>query len=126
MKTKLERPVRPERLESANVPAFNLKVLGEELLSEPAVEKSGRTAVTLVEHAGVTVVLTAMSEGAKLKEHAAKGPVSITCIAGEMDLASGDQVVTLATGQMLAMSPGARHSVQAKTDCVFQIIIGPQ
>lgn len=125
VKTTLNRPTRPDPLEPGSSPSFDLRSLATELLAEPGVESSGRSAVTLVSHPGLTVLLTALKEGGSLAEHRAPGPTAITCVVGRVtfDTENGEEEVV--AGSAIAFSPKELHSVRAKEDSAILIVIGP-
>lgn len=124
MKTALDRPTRPDPLESGAAPAFDLTALAQELLDEPAAERSGRSAVTLVSHPGLTVLLTALRKGGTLDEHRARGPVAVTCVLGRVTFAAEGGEKQLPAGCTIAFPPEALHSVRAAEDSAILIVLG--
>lgn len=128
MKTELDRPTRPDPLAPGAAPSFDLGALASELLEESASSGSGRSAVTLISHPGLTLVLTALDAGSALAEHRAPGPVAIHCIRGRIVVGAGagDQGggETLGPGCTIAFPPDALHSVHAEEDSAFLIALG--
>lgn len=124
MKTTLDRPTRPDPLDTGAAPTFDLSALAEELLAEPAAQRSGRSAVTLVSHPGLTVLLTALEEGGTLDEHRARGPVAITCVVGRVTFAAEGGEHELSAGCTIAFPPEALHSVRAAEDSAILIVLG--
>ncbi|MFP3947713.1 MAG: cupin [Longimicrobiales bacterium] len=124
MKTELDRPTRPDPLEAGAAPAFDLAALADELLDEAAAGRSGRSAVTLVAHAGLTVLLTALRKGGTLDEHRARGPVAVTCVKGRVTFGLEGGEEDLPTGCTIAFPPDALHSVRAAEDSAILIILG--
>lgn len=124
MKTDLDRPTRPDPLDAGAAPSFDLTALADELLAEPAAERSGKSAVTLVSHPGLTVLLTALKKGGTLEEHRARGPVAVTCVMGRVTFTAqgGEQEIT--AGCTIAFPPEALHSVHAAEDSAILIILG--
>ena len=124
MKTTLDRPTRPHPLEPGTAPSFDLAALGRELLEEPAARKSGRSAVSLVAHPGLRMVLTALKAGRVVDEHRASGPTAVTCVQGRIVLDTEGGEEELAAGGTIAFPPDALHSVRAKEDSAFLIVLG--
>ena len=124
MKTKLDRPVKPERFETNQAQSFALKDLGRELLQEVAIQKSGRTAVTFVDIPQMKVVLTALRDGFTLPEHHVERPVTVSSIAGRLLFRVSGEETELTPGCAITLPPGAPHSAAAKEDSVFLVILG--
>lgn len=124
MKTHLDRPTRPDPLEPGPAPAFDLPALARELLDEPAARKSGRSAVSLVAHPGLRIVLTALKADGVVDEHRAAGPVAVTCVEGRIVMATEAGDEKLAPGGTIAFPPDALHSVRAVEDSAFVIVLG--
>lgn len=102
-----------------------LAELVDELLGSEALQREGKTARTLVKSDALTVVLTALRAGASLH---APGPVMVVPVRGEVVFEHGDSSspVALDGARALAMGPGLRHTVQARVDSAFLLIIGPR
>ena len=124
MKTTLDRPTRPDPLDTGTAPTFDLTALARELLDEPAARRSGRSAVTLISHPGLTVLLTALSEGGTLDEHRARGPVAITCVSGRVTFAAEEGEQEVPAGCTIAFPPEVLHSVRATEDSAILIVLG--
>ena len=124
VKTTLDRPTRPDPLEAGTSPTFDLEALADELLAEPVAERSGRSAVNLVRHAGLTVVLTALAEGGILGEHRAPGPAAITCVRGQVTFTTDRGAQELARGSTITFPTGEPHSVRAREDSALLLVIG--
>lgn len=126
MKTTLNRPTRPDALEPGTSSSFDLEALAEELLAEPEARDSGRSAVTLVSHPGLTVLLTALKKGGSLAEHKAPGPTAITCVRGRVTFDTENGEEELPAGSTIAFPPKELHSVRAREDSAILIVIGPK
>lgn len=124
MRTTLDRPIRPDPLEAGTAPAFDLQALAGELLEEPAARTSGRSAVSLVAHPGLRMVLTALKAGGVVDEHRARGPVAVTCVQGRIVLETEAGEEELPPGGTIAFPPDALHSVRAEEDSAFLIVLG--
>lgn len=118
----------PLQITADTFDGFRLDAIVDELLaSDPAVHE-GKSARTLVKGPGLTVVLTALRAGQSLHEHQAPSAVMVIPIRGEVVFAHGDDVTTVATegSRVLAMGPGQRHAVTARTDSAFLLVLGPR
>lgn len=124
MKNRLDRPTRPDPLAEGTAPSFDLDALAAELLEEPAAGRSGRSAVTLVSHPGLTLVLTALKKDGVLAEHRARGPVAITCVRGRVRVGAETGAEELVPGCTIAFPADALHSVRAEEDSAFLIALG--
>ena len=107
---------------------WSLADLVDELLTSEPLQREGKTARTLVKSDALTVVLTALRAGASLHAHDAPGPVMVVPVRGEVVFEHGDSSSPVAHdgARALAMGPGLRHTVQARVDSAFLLIIGPR
>jgi quercetin dioxygenase-like cupin family protein len=85
-----------------------------------------RTAKTLFREGNLRVVLTLMKAGAVLKEHNADGNVSIHVLSGRIRVRLDQNTAEFEQGQMMILSPGVSHSVEALADPAFVICISAQ
>ena len=105
--------------------AFDLHVQATALEAEPTPKAHGRRQKTLYKNAGRTIALFVLDAEAGLAEHATPGVVTIHAIEGEIDVAAGagpegpGTVHHLRPGVLLALAPGVRHDVRARTRAVF-------
>lgn len=83
----------------------------------------GPQSVTLLKTESLRLVLVNLAAGGGLKEHSAPGGITIHCIAGAIDVQSGQDSAHLVPGELVAMEPGVRHSVQAVEKSAFLLTI---
>ena len=116
----------PRSLDDQLFEGMNLDAVARELLDQARVDPAGKAARTLLKGAGLTVVVTALRNGATLAEHAAPGPVMIVPLIGRVQFDAPTQSTAAAVegGRALAMSPGMRHAVTAHEDAAFVLVIG--
>jgi NADH:ubiquinone oxidoreductase subunit F (NADH-binding)/quercetin dioxygenase-like cupin family protein len=94
-----------------------------ELQSSEFWKSSDRMAKTLAKEGNLRLVMTLAKGGAILKEHKAEGGVSILVLRGRIRIKVDTNDIELEQSQMLVLSPGARHSVEALEDSAFLISI---
>jgi quercetin dioxygenase-like cupin family protein len=75
-------PYKPLDICEATFEAFDLPQIAKELIGDETFRKSGRVARTLVRNERMTVVLTAIAEGAEIHEHNSIGPIWISVLSG--------------------------------------------
>ncbi len=121
-----EHKDRPVDLASGEAHAFELALLGASLLEGDTAQKSGRVAQTLVRNDAMTLVLTVMKAGAKLHEHKAAAPVTVSVLFGSVTflVGTGQEEYPLRAGSALVFPPGMPHSARAEEDSAFLIVIG--
>src|SRR6187549_525713 len=95
----------------ADLPEFTRQVKDEK-----AWEKSDRNAITVFKTEGMTIVLTAMKEGAVIKDNTVNGFFTVQVIEGSvrMETLEGDNKMT--SNQLISFHPGVPHSIEATTD----------
>lgn len=117
---------RPVDLASGEAHAFELVSLAASLLEGDTAQKSGRVAQTLVRNDAMTLVLTVMKAGAKLHEHKAAAPVTLSVLFGSVVFlaCAGQKEYPLRAGSTLVFPPGMPHSARAVEDSAFLLVIG--
>jgi quercetin dioxygenase-like cupin family protein len=85
--------------------------------------KSGLYSKHLLKADDMRLVLIAMEAGAKLKEHHADGSISIHALEGTLCVHVQAQAQDLHAGQILALTPGIKHDVEAREDSAFLLTI---
>jgi quercetin dioxygenase-like cupin family protein len=124
MNTAFERPYRPVDLNTSLTKSFPLISMAEQLMSEDAVAKSGRTALTLARGDNMTVVLTVIKAGTVIHEHQAPGPATIIVLSGSIVFSTSTERTTLEQGSAVSFSADVLHAVEANEDSGFLIVIG--
>ncbi|HAG63353.1 MULTISPECIES: cupin domain-containing protein [Kocuria] len=99
--------------------ANSLTTLARTLLEQAHEVSSGRAAHNL--HGGrgrrLQQTVIALVRGEKLKEHENPGEATLQVIEGRVELAAGEDPVTLSAGEH-AVIPQQRHSLHAQEDSV--------
>ena len=84
---------------------------------------SGRIARTLIKNGPLSVTLVGVKPGGELKEHTAKGPITIQVVDGSIELESLGARQTLSTGMLLSLDGGVPHSVTSASGALFLLTV---
>jgi quercetin dioxygenase-like cupin family protein len=114
---------RPDRPEAGPFVHVRLTDEVERLKSEPAWRDGDRNAITLTKRAGLRLVLTALRQGAVLREHRAPTAATLHVLTGRMVLRVGDRPLPLGPGDVVTMEPGLAHAGEALDDTVFLLTL---
>lgn len=85
---------------------------------------SGRRSEILVKNDDLRVLLVTLRAGAELAEHSAPGTIMIQTLTGDLIVEANGTQHELATGGIVSLAAGVRHSVRARTDGAFLLTIG--
>ncbi len=124
MDTSFERPYRPVDLNTSLMQSFPLLSMAEELMSEAAFAKSGRSSLTLARGDELTIVLVVLKAGNTLEEHSAPAAATVITLSGKMIFTTSSEKITLEQGDGVTFTNDILHSVYADEDCAFLIVIG--
>ena len=114
---------RPDRPEGGPFVHLRLSEEVERLRGEPAWRDGDRNAITLTKRAGLRLVLTALRQGAVLREHHAPTAAALQVLAGRMMLRVGDRALALGPGEVVTMEPGLAHAGEALADCAVLLTL---
>jgi quercetin dioxygenase-like cupin family protein len=119
-------PYKPVEICEATFEAFDLPQIARELIGDETFRKSGRVARTLVRSEQMTVVLTAVAEGAEIHEHNSIGPILISVLSGAIvvSVEGKSAEMSLSEGSAAVLSPDCAHRVAGKVDSAFLIVFG--
>lgn len=124
MDTSFKRPYRPVDLNTSLMQSFPLLSMAEELMSEAAFAKSGRSSLTLARGDELTIVLVVLKAGNTLEEHSAPAAATVITLSGKMIFTTSSEKITLEQGDGVTFTNDILHSVYADEDCAFLIVIG--
>jgi quercetin dioxygenase-like cupin family protein len=125
MLSHVSRPFRPIELSPGRLEFFDLRSLGKDLRSQPELESSGVSAVTLTRDEHVTLVLVALRRGSAMREHHAPSAGTMVVLGGRVAFVAGDGARTeLGPGAMAAFSADVPHAVEALDDAEYLVVIG--
>ena len=98
----------------ADLPAFT-----EQVKDEKAWEKSDRNAITVFKSGTTTIVLSAMKEGAVIKDNTVNGYLTVQVLEGNIRVATLGGDVDMCDQQLIVFHPGVPHSIEARKDSVL-------
>ncbi len=103
---------------------FDLPAILAEIKEEPTWHSSKRNAVTLLKQPGWRVVLIALQAGTEIASHRTNSAVSLHALEGLLMVqVVGEKTFTLAAGQLVTVSPGLEHALQAPVESAFLLTI---
>lgn len=100
--------------------------IGEELeraADAELIQRSGRSARTLLKDGPLRVTLIVLGPGGELAEHEAAGPITVQVVDGRIRFSAGDEEHELGPGQLLAAGPGIRHRVASDDGGAFLLTV---
>ncbi len=89
-------------------------------------DASSRSARTLVKEGPqgpLSMTLVGLKPGGEMREHEARGPVTLHVLEGAVVLETGEKSVALAAGMIAALGPGIRHSVRSAEGGIFLLTV---
>jgi len=95
---------------------FDLPALERELRQDVALANEGQSAVTLVKHADLRVVLIALRRGARRIEASTGARISLQALRGHMELHLAGDVVDLPAGHLTTLTGGIEFGIEALTE----------
>ena len=90
----------------------------------PALERSGRSARTLLKAGSLTVTLVSIAPGGAIAEHQADGTITVQALDGMLRFTALGRDYDLSPGQLLSAGPGIRHSVTSQSGASFLLTVG--
>ena len=124
MNTSFERPYRPVDLNTSLTKAFPFTEMAEKLMEEAEVATSGRSSLTLARGDELTVVLIALKAEKVLEEHPAPAAATVIMLSGSIIFTTSNNKITIEQGEGVSFAGDVLHSVYAKEDCAFLVMIG--
>ncbi len=119
------RPHAPsiERPLSGDVLVFDLD---RELAAanDPVIlDRSGRTARTLVKDRSLRVTVHLVAAGGEIREHHADGPITVQVLRGSMLFRAAGRDYELAAGDLLTLDAGIVHSIRSAVGAAFLLTV---
>ncbi|HET7322585.1 MAG TPA: cupin domain-containing protein [Longimicrobiaceae bacterium] len=93
------------------------------LVDAALLEKSGRSARTLVKEGPMRVTLIALAAGGNLAPHHAEGPITVHVLDGAIRFLAGDDSWELSAGDVLSLPAGVQHAVESESGGEFLVTI---
>lgn len=94
-----------------------------EWVDQALLDRSGRTARTLVKDGPLRVTLIALMPGHGLPDHRAEGPITVQVLSGQMRFRIGEEEWELAERDLISLEEGIHHSVASDEGCVFLLTL---
>jgi hypothetical protein len=95
---------------------FDLPALERELRQEVALAVEGHSAVTLVKHPDLRVVLIALRKGARRVEARTEARVTLQALRGHLEAHFPDGAFDLPAGHLVTLDGGVAFGLQAMTE----------
>ena len=78
---------------------------------------------TLFNDDDVKAIIFGFAQGEELSEHTASMPAILQVLQGEAHLTVGEDAIEAQAGSWVHMTPGLKHSVQAKTPVILLLLL---
>lgn len=103
--------------------AIDLLALADELRRE-ASDVAGHRQRVIYKHGPLTAALFVFEPGGVLREHRAKGTVTIQGVHGEVEVGVGSEKYAVGPGVMVTLAPDVPHDVRSVTGGVMVLHVG--
>jgi quercetin dioxygenase-like cupin family protein len=113
----MERPLAGELLH------FNLEAEERAGGDAGTLERSGRSARTLIKDGPLRVTLVVLGAGGRIAEHHAEGPITVQPLRGQIRFHAGERTTEVGPGELLAVGAGVRHAVESAAGAVFLLTV---
>jgi quercetin dioxygenase-like cupin family protein len=123
----VNRPDRTGRLLHGTMETFDLQAVMDLVKAEKEYTEKGHNALTLVKNPLLSIVLICLKENARLHEHTAPGPITLTILEGRISFSvpsSGEtKPAEVSKGQFLVLEENRPHEVIALAEGAFLLTI---
>ncbi|HEX9107318.1 MAG TPA: cupin domain-containing protein, partial [Longimicrobiales bacterium] len=113
----IERPLAGAAL------GFNLQDELAATENREILERSGRTARTLVKDRSLRVTIHLLAAGGAIPEHHADGPITVQVLRGALTLHAAGREHELREGDLLALDSGVAHSLASLEGAAFLLTV---
>ncbi len=86
-------------------------------------QRSGRTARTLIKDASLRVSLHVVAPGGTISEHHADGPITVQVLSGALTFHAAGRDVQMREGDLLALDTGIVHAIDSREGAVFLLTV---
>jgi quercetin dioxygenase-like cupin family protein len=100
----------------ADLPAFINQVKDEKSWG-----KNDRNAITVFKSDNMTIVVSALKQGAAIKDNTVEGFITIHVLDGQVDITTPGGDINAVEDNLVTFHRGVAHSISAKTDAVILI-----
>ena len=115
-----------ERPLDAPLLTFDVAPLVAQLKGEESWHTGARNAMTLYKGPGLRIVLIAVHANTTIPSHRADGAISVQVLEGVLTFRAEAHAVTLRSGQLLTLSAGIPHVVEAEEESAFLLTMGTE
>ena len=98
----------------------------QEQVEGEALERTGRSARTLIKSGPMRVTLISLAPGGEIAEHQAEGPITVQPVSGTIRFTAAGHTHELRPGQLLSLAPGIRHAVASPEGGAFLLTLASQ
>lgn len=98
----------------ADLPAFI-----DQVKDEKAWENSDRNAITVFKTDNMTIVVSAMKDGAVIKDNTVNGFFTVLVLEGKISMATLEGDAEMDENKLIAFHPGIPHTIEAKKNSVL-------
>jgi len=118
-------PLRPEGDRALDAPMIemDLNAFKVQIKQEKTWLEGDRNAITIFKSDSLRIVLVALHKGTEMKQHSAKGIISVQVLEGHISFRTGMQTAELKAGQMIALHAQIPHSVYANEETLFLLTL---
>jgi len=102
---------------------IDLHAYKAQILQEPSWHDSERNAITLFKTDGLSLVMTALHQGAKMEENIIDSRISIHVLDGHVHVKTSIYSHDLTQGQVLVLHEGIPHTVSALSDSTLLLTV---
>lgn len=89
-----------------------------------AYQGADHAAETVVKEPGLRVVLIALKDGGRLREHRAHSSLTVQALEGLVHFTAADRTVDLTPGRLLAVGAGVPHQLEAVGESAVLLTMG--
>jgi quercetin dioxygenase-like cupin family protein len=100
----------------ADLPAFI-----EQVKDEKSWKKNDRNGITVFKSDDITMVISALKEGAAINENTVNGHITLHVLNGRARISTPDGEVYASDNNLITFHPNIPHSIEATTDVVLLI-----
>jgi quercetin dioxygenase-like cupin family protein len=98
----------------ADLPAFIAQVKDEK-----SWEKNDRNGITVFKSEGITIVISALKDGAVIKDNTVNGFLTLHVLNGKVRIETLEGDVEVGENNLVTFHPSVPHSIEARTDSVL-------
>lgn len=98
---------------------IDLPAFIDQITKEKAWEKNDRNGITVFKADNITMVITALQEGAKIDDNVVDAFLTVQVLGGKTRISSPDGDIDMQKNQVINFHPGIKHSIEAISDVIL-------